>query len=79
MLASLEMTLPLKKASNLSKPALRDKIIVMSEGLLGQMIDLLEDATIEAILTGEELITPALLDSLGWVTATEQDRMQANV
>lgn len=78
MLASLEMTLPLKKASNLGKKELRDKLIMMSEGILGEMIDILEDATIEAITTGDEQITPALLDAIGWISPSEREKLKAD-
>ncbi|MDH3997422.1 MAG: hypothetical protein OET90_01160 [Desulfuromonadales bacterium] len=77
MLASLEQTLPLKKASNLSQKALTVKIAEMSEGILGEVVDILEEATIEAIDTGEEQIAIKLLDSLGWMTPTEREEFQA--
>ena len=72
LLAALEMTLPLKHASHLHKPPLLGKIIAMSEGILGEIVDLLTEATIAAIESGEERITPALLDSLGWLTPKER-------
>lgn len=78
MLASLEMTLPLKNASNLGKKELRDKLIFMSEGILGEMVDILEEATIEAITTGDEQITPALLDTIGWLSPTEREKLKAD-
>lgn len=72
LLASLEATLPLKNASNLISKVLVEKLIEMSEGILGEVVDILEEATIMAIETGDERITPALLDSLGWLTPTER-------
>lgn len=74
MLASLEMTLPLKKASNLGQGALCEKIAEMSEGILGEVVDILEEATIEAITSGEEQISVPLLETLGWVTSSERER-----
>lgn len=78
MLASLEQTLPLRKASNLSQKVLAEKIAQMSEGILGEVVDILEEATIEAIETGEEQITVELLDSLGWMTPTEREEFQGD-
>lgn len=72
LLASLESTLPLRKASNLHQKGLVEKLINMSEGILGEVVDILEEATIMAIEEGDEQITPALLDSLGWITPTER-------
>jgi hypothetical protein len=76
MLASLEQTLPLQKASNLSQKVMAEKIAGMSEGILGEVVDILEEATIEAIETGEELITVDLLDSLGLMTPTEREEFR---
>ncbi|MEN8688780.1 MAG: TniB family NTP-binding protein, partial [Desulfobacterales bacterium] len=78
MLASLEQALPLLKASKLSHKAMARKIAEMSDGILGEVVDILEEATIEAIETGEEQITIGLLDSLGWMTPTEREEFQAD-
>lgn len=76
LLMAFEKTLPLKHASMLHLPLLRDKIAAMSEGILGEIVDLLTEAAIAAIESGEERITPALLDSVGWLTPTEREEFE---
>lgn len=78
MLASLEQTLPLQKASNLSQKVMAQKIAEMSEGILGEVVDIVEEATIEAIETGKEQITVELLDSLGWMTPTDREEFRGD-
>jgi GTPase Era involved in 16S rRNA processing len=74
LLAALEKTLPLKRPSNLHDNPLREKIAAMSEGILGEIVDLLTEGTIAAIERGEERITPALLNSLGWLTPRGREK-----
>jgi hypothetical protein len=48
------------------------KIHAMTEGLLGYAARLLTDAAVKAVRTGQDRITPALLDSLGFLSPREQ-------
>ena len=78
LLASFEAILPLRKASHLTSNALVNKLAAMSEGSLGEVADILELATIEAIRNKDEQITPALLDELGWLTPTERESFRVD-
>jgi hypothetical protein len=48
----------------------------MSEGTIGELSSLLNRAAVRAIRTGEERITPKLLDDLQW-TAPSKRREEA--
>lgn len=66
-LRAVETAHGLKRPSNLATSNdLAAKIRDMSEGLTGEMVNLLEMAAVEAIETGVEQITSDLLDSLEW-------------
>ncbi len=68
ILASLEQIIPLKKASGLATtPKIADKILDLSEGYIGEMVDLLTAAFIYAIETKSERITLTELNSCGFV------------
>lgn len=60
-LAMLETTLPLKKKSEIHEAGIADVILKMGGQLLGEMIKIVELATILAIESGEERITADLL------------------
>ncbi|CAG4884760.1 TniB NTP-binding protein [Georgfuchsia toluolica] len=67
LLASFERRLPLRKPALLKQPELLQKIVWMSEGILGDMHDVLKLASIAVIRSGEERITLAALEKLKWV------------
>jgi hypothetical protein len=66
-LVSFEMTLPLKRFSDLSDPRMTTRLHSMAEGTVGEMSSLLKKAAIESIRGGEERICDAVLDRLRWV------------
>lgn len=66
LLVSFERRLPLRKESGLVGPELNEKLLLMSEGLLGELATILAEATARAISSKQERITPAILGSLGW-------------
>lgn len=70
LLASFEKTLPLKKPSILASPELAPKIHDMGESILGEFATLLRRASVVAIQTGEERITPKILDQVRWIPAS---------
>lgn len=74
LLASFEQFLPLHKASGLSRRPLADLIHVMSEGTIGELKKLLVLACGEAISSGEECITEALLLRLPWTPPSLRDQ-----
>ncbi|WP_424681026.1 TniB family NTP-binding protein [Frateuria sp. YIM B11624] len=74
LLASFEATLPLREPSRLQQRDTAALILGLSEGLLGEMRDLLCMAVAEALHRGEESITQALLRSVGWTPPSDRRR-----
>jgi type II secretory pathway predicted ATPase ExeA len=77
LLATFEHTTPLAHQSNLTEPKLAQTILHMSNGYIGDMSDLINEAALKAIQTGEERITLKLLKSLDWVSPN--NRMRSDV
>lgn len=77
LLATFEYTTPLAHPSNITDPKLAETILRMSNGYIGDMADLINQAAIKAIETGEECITPKILKTLDWVPSNE--RLRSNV
>jgi len=74
LLASFELMLPLKKASGLIEPPIADKILMMSEGIIGEISNVLTRAAVTAIKDGQEQITLKTLKSLKWIQPSERNR-----
>lgn len=74
LLASFEAVLPLRRASNLASEQLAPLLLLMSGGLIGELSHLLKRASEQAILSGRERITRALLLELKWLPPDERDR-----
>ena len=66
-LNSIEATLPLQHASDLSEEPLMRWILAESEGLTGDIVRIARRAAVTAIKTKEERITLKTLKSLGWI------------
>jgi type II secretory pathway predicted ATPase ExeA len=67
LLMTLERRTPLRKPSGLHFPGLMTAILARSEGMLGDICDLVKSAAIDAIQTGTEQITEPQLSKLDWV------------
>lgn len=67
LLASFEKILPLKEASKLIENSIAEKILIMSEGLIGEISKILELSTIKAIESGAEQITHEILDNIDFI------------
>ncbi len=67
LLDSLEASMPLTHASGLSREPLAKIIHDLSEGLIGEVVDIVTRAAVAAISGGEEKITTTSLDALGYV------------
>jgi hypothetical protein len=67
LLATLETLLPLRKASNLASDSIAGHLRLESEGLLGELVRLVSDASVKAIKSGSEKITLSLLQELPFV------------
>ena len=74
LLASFERMLPLKEPSNLTDISLASKLLSMSEGTIGELSKLLNEAAICAIRSKKECITKRLLDTMDWVAPSERKR-----
>lgn len=72
LLASMERRFPLRKPSNLIAAEMLQKIVFMSEGLIGEIHSLLKEAAIKAIRDGAEQITLKILDGVRWTRPSER-------
>ena len=67
LLDSLEASMPLAGASDLSRDPLAQMIHNLSEGLIGEVVDIVVRAAVAAIESGEDRITPGTITALGYV------------
>lgn len=67
LLDSLEASMPIALSSGLSRQPLARIIHDLSEGLIGEVVDIVSNAAIAAISTGEEQITEASIASLNYI------------
>lgn len=77
LLASFERMIPLKNPSKLSDKAIAMKLLSMSEGILGELSDVISEASILAINTGKEQIDLELLNQLDWLSPTKRSVQNA--
>lgn len=78
LLASLERTLPLKKASNLASAELGPTILDLAEGLIGYVVELVVQAAIRAIVTNTERITAKEIEGCGFIKPSERRKIADN-
>lgn len=76
LLRTLEIRTPLLNPSNLGSPDMCNIIYAKSESNLGDIFDLIKEASVAAIRTGTECITPQLLDRLNWVPPSQRKRFR---
>lgn len=67
LLASIEQTLPLKKASQLASRELAPEILDLSEGYIGEIVELVKLAAIIAIMSGSERVTLTEIKKCGYI------------
>lgn len=72
LLVTFERAIPLRNPSNLVEGAVADKIYSMTDGYLGEIARLLQDAAVEAIKSGHEQIDKKVLDRLRWLAPSER-------
>jgi hypothetical protein len=72
LLSSFGRMLPLKQPAELTEKDLAFKLLVMSEGTIGELSALLARAAVSAIEKRTETITPKLLDGVGWIRPSER-------
>ena len=75
LLASLTSTLPLQKPSLLMELELVRFLLDKSEGIIGEIITLLNKAAILAIESGEERINKKILARIDYLSPTERRRV----
>lgn len=72
-LRAIETIFALRKESNLATdPHLPKQILMMTEGLTGEVTDLLTEAAVKAVETGEERISMELVKSIEWTKPSER-------
>lgn len=74
LLASFEVTMPLKQPSRLQQRDTAALILTFSEGLLGEIRDLLCLAVSQALASGRECVDNELLRALPWVPPSQRRR-----
>jgi hypothetical protein len=74
LLASFERALPLRRPSRLIEARLAQKLLVQSEGSLGELAALLTAAASYAVQAEIEQINDAVLAAIDWVPPTERRR-----
>ena len=74
LLNTLEAMLPLREPSRLEKPAMAQKLLNASEGILGEVINLVTTAAVAAVSSGAERITIEDLDDIGFMPPKEGRR-----
>ena len=77
LLASFQLRLPLEKPSKLASKEMAAVIHAKSEGLIGEVYDLLDRALQVALTNKEELISKELLQDLAWTVPSERKRAVA--
>ena len=75
LLRTLEALLPLRRPSNLAKPALAQKVLAAAEGILGEVVAILTRAAVRAVTTGTEAITVELIEACGYLSPSERRRV----
>jgi hypothetical protein len=72
LLSTFEHTLALKEPSNLVGVKLSKKILTMSEGVLGEITDIITTSAVHAIRKGQESINEKTLDEIGWILPSKR-------
>ncbi len=78
LLATLEQRIPLRKPSGLKEPAMLTEILRRSEGNLGDICDLVQEAAISAIKDPKkpEMIDVARIRTLDWTSPSSRRNFQ---
>ena len=79
LLLSFEKVLPLKLPSNLHQDELARSLYSMSEGYIGELSALLNQAAVYAVHQKIEQITPKVLQDINWVLPSRRKRQLDNV
>ena len=74
LLGTLEAVLPLRRPSNLTDPALSAKILTAAEGVLGEVIAIVNRSAVLAVKSGREAISARLIDDIRFIPLSERRR-----
>lgn len=75
LLASFQCLIPLKNPSNLCETNLATRIFSMSEGYIGEVARVLNEAATYAIEHDIECITPKVLDKIHWTSPSARKKL----
>jgi hypothetical protein len=75
LLSTLEAVLPLRRPSQLAKPAVAEKILSAAEGILGEVVSIVTRAAVRAVTSGTEAITAKLIDDTGFISPSRRRRI----
>jgi hypothetical protein len=75
LLSTLEAVLPLRRASQLAKPALAQKILSASEGILGEVVAFVTRAAVHAVTSGAEAVSAKVVDECGFIPPSQRRRV----
>ena len=75
LLRTLEALLPLRRPSNLARPALAQKVLAAAEGILGEVVAMLTRAAVRAVTTGTEAISVQMIEDCGFLSPSERRRV----
>ena len=67
--------MPLKKASNLTNPAISERILTLSEGILGEIATIITRSAYSAHICGEDEITENIVNIVDYKSPTERKKM----
>lgn len=73
LLKSYETILPLRKSSSIATPESAQLLLQYSDGLIGEVSKILEQASVEAIKSGKEFIDIKLLKTMNWESPAERE------
>jgi type II secretory pathway predicted ATPase ExeA len=79
LLASFEMMLPLRHPSNLVQGDLPSKLLSMSEGLIGELSEILVRASESAVKSGREVIDKKVLNDIDWKQPSKRRQLSENI
>ena len=72
LLDSFEMVLPLAQPSELSDEPIARRVLEISEGLIGEIVEIVTLAAAEAVAAGEERISLGAIDALPYVPVSQR-------
>jgi len=75
LLSTFEYTLALKEPSNLSDKQIASEILRMSEGVIGEVAEIISEAAAYALRNHQEAITLDILRDIKWVLPSKRAKM----